>query len=159
MGHDLRCLLAAGRGRFVVTSASFRTLLLLGRSVPWRDRAGSLHCSSCSSRCKPGKRAMAWLERWGEGLCGAAGGHAACSLHSAQPVLVPRGLESTATIDSEGGVMEKHPRAPVLSHTSARAPLPTCERQLHCPKVHERDEIVAHGYVLRELASLKKSGV
>lgn len=79
---------------------------------------------------------MAGLGCWGEGLCRAAGGHAACPSTVHKLCCCP-GLESVAMINSGDGVMEKHPRAPVLSHTSVRAPLPACERQLHHPKVQQ----------------------
>jgi len=125
-------------GRSLATSAPVLISLALGRSFPRREIAGSRRCSSCSP-CKPGRTATVCLGQPGgrAWLSAAAGGNAARSLCScaASPELVRGSLESITTIDSEGGVAEKHPGAPVLSHASVRAPLSTSERQLHHPKV------------------------
>lgn len=43
-GYNLHYLLAAGRGSFMVTSASFLISLTLGRSLPCREIAGSPRC-------------------------------------------------------------------------------------------------------------------
>ena len=62
VGYNLRCLLAAGRRSFMLISAPFLISLRLGRSLPCREIAGSLRCSSFSL-CNPGRTATACLGR------------------------------------------------------------------------------------------------
>lgn len=68
MGHNLHCLLAAGRGIFMVTSALFLISLTPGRSLPCREITASPRCSAFSL-CKPGRTAVACSGQQGEGLC------------------------------------------------------------------------------------------